>query len=254
HSFGIPHYQLEQYEADDIIGTLASIGQKDKWDVTVISGDKDLLQLVNEHVRVHVTKKGISDVEEYTPSYMKEKMGIDPDQVIDLKALMGDSSDNIPGVPGVGQKTATKLLNEYETLENVYEHVEDVRGKKLKENLTQYKNEAFMSKGLVTIKRDTPITITVGDLTYDGFDNEKVLHTFRDLGFNSLISRLDGGEQETEEQMEAIDYTVVEHVTDDMFPKETAIVVELLQDNYHQAQVEGIGIATEKDNLFIPSE
>src|SRR5699024_9597869 len=160
-SFQIPHYQLEQYEADDIIGTLATTGGANKWDVTVISGDKDLLQLVDEHVSVNVTKKGISEVEAYTPSHLKEKMGITPEQVIDYKALMGDSSDNIPGVTGVGQKTAAKLLQEYETLENVYEHVDDVSGKKLKENLLTYRDEAFMSKDLVTIKRDTPITITI---------------------------------------------------------------------------------------------
>lgn len=252
-SFGIPHYQLEQYEADDIIGTLAHTGEEDKWDVTVISGDKDLLQLVNEHVRVHVTKKGISEVEEYTPSYMKEKMGIAPEQVIDLKALMGDSSDNIPGVPGVGEKTATKLLNEYTTLENVYEHVDDVRGKKLKENLTQYKEDAFMSKGLVTIKRDTPITISTDDLIYAGFDNQKVFEAFQELGFNSLISRLGGEVQESEKEMEAIDYTIVQSVTSDMFTKNTALVVELLQENYHKAKIEGIGVITEKENLFIPS-
>src|SRR5690625_2765975 len=185
---------------------------------------------------------------------MKEKMGISPDQVIDLKALMGDSSDNIPGVPGVGQKTATKLLNEYETLENVYEHVDDINGKKLKENLVQYKDDAFMSKELVTIKRDTPITITEDDLFYDGFDKEKVLHIFRELGFNSLVGRFEGSEQAPENQMEAIDYTIVKHVSNDMFTKNTALVVELLQENYHQAQVEGIGIVTEKENLFIPSE
>ncbi|HLQ71474.1 MAG TPA: DNA polymerase I [Bacillota bacterium] len=253
-SFQIPHYQLDQYEADDIIGTLATTWETKKSEVTVISGDKDLLQLVNDHVSVYVTKKGISDVETYTPSYMEEKMGITPDQVIDYKALMGDSSDNIPGVAGVGQKTAAKLLQEYKTLENVYEHINDVRGKKLKENLITYKDEAFMSKELVTIKRDTPITITTDDLVYNGFEKDDVLHTFRDLGFNSLINRIDGNDEETERQLEDIDYTIIEQVTDSIFSKNTAMVVELLHDNYHRAQIEGIGIVTEKDNYFIPSD
>src|SRR5699024_1419885 len=162
--FGIPHYQLEQYEADDIIGTLSYTGKKKKWDVTVISGDKDLLQLVDDHVRVNVTKKGISEVEKYTPSYMKEKRGLSPEQSIDLKAVLRDQSDNIPGVAGVGEKTGTKRRSADKTLENLYDHIEEVSGKKLKENLVAYKEEAFMSKELVTIKRDTPITITIDDL------------------------------------------------------------------------------------------
>src|SRR5690625_938289 len=101
-AFQIAHYELELYEADDIIGTLSTIGEKDDWEVTVISGDKDLLQLVSDHVTVHVTRKGISEIDKYTPESLEEKMGIRPEQVIDMKALMGDSSDNIPGVPGVG--------------------------------------------------------------------------------------------------------------------------------------------------------
>ncbi|MUV39348.1 DNA-directed DNA polymerase [Lentibacillus sp. JNUCC-1] len=106
-AFGISHYQLSQYEADDIIGTFTTLADGD-WEVKVVSGDKDLLQLVDKHVNVTLTKKGISDVETYSPDYMQEKMGIRPDQIIDYKALMGDSSDNIPGVPGWVRKP---LLN-----------------------------------------------------------------------------------------------------------------------------------------------
>src|SRR5699024_5544738 len=129
-AFQIPHYELEQYEADDIIGTFSKLGDNDDWEVTVISGDKDLLQLVSDHVTVHVTKKGISEIDKYTPAFLKEKIGISPDQIIDFKALMGDSSDNIPGVPGVGEKTALKLLKQYPTLEEVYENIDAIGGKK----------------------------------------------------------------------------------------------------------------------------
>src|SRR5699024_2172488 len=157
-AFQISHYELDLYEADDIIGTLSQVGQKENMDVKVISGDQDLLQLVSNQVTVDLTKKGISEVESYTPSFLKEKMEITPDQVIDLKGLMGDTSDNIPGVPGVGIKTATKLLKQYETIENLYDHIEDITAKKLKENLTTYKDDAFMSKDLVTIKDKMEIT------------------------------------------------------------------------------------------------
>src|SRR5699024_7714544 len=120
-AFHIPTYELELYEADDIIGTLANRAGKQNWDVKVISGDQDLLQLVTDKVTVDLTKKGVSEVESYTPETLLEKMEISPQQIIELKALMGDSSDNIPGVPGVGIKTATKLLKQYASLENVYQ-------------------------------------------------------------------------------------------------------------------------------------
>lgn len=158
-AFNIPHYELDMYEADDIIGTLADTGEKEGWEVKVISGDQDLLQLVSEHVTVDVTKKGVSEVESFTPKSMVEKMELSPDQIIDLKALMGDSSDNIPGVPGVGIKTATRLLKQYETLDNIYENIDKITAKKLKENLVTYKEDAFMSRDLATINQDSPITI-----------------------------------------------------------------------------------------------
>src|SRR5699024_4156825 len=139
------------YVLDDIIGILAKDADGKNWEVKVISGDQDLLQLVTDHVTVDLTKKCVSDVESYTPSTLKEKMELTPEQIIDLKALMGDSSDNIPGVPGVGIKTATKLLKEHSTLENVYEHIDSIGGKKLKENLMTYKEDAFMSRDLATI-------------------------------------------------------------------------------------------------------
>ncbi|WP_164668401.1 DNA polymerase I [Virgibacillus doumboii] len=256
-AFGIPHYQLEQYEADDIIGTLATKAEADKWDVTVISGDKDLLQLASDKVTVNLTKKGISDVESYTPAFMKEKMEINPDQIIHLKALMGDSSDNIPGVPGVGQKTATKLLKQYPTLEEVYDNIGDVSGKKLKEKLENHKSDAFMSKQLVTINRDSPIEITTDEITYDGYQQADVSTIFKDLGFQSLLNRLKGESTDEGDQSEAlseISYTIPDKVTADLFTDESALVVEMLGDNYHQAAIEGFGLVNENSSYFIPTE
>ncbi|ASN05025.1 DNA polymerase I [Virgibacillus necropolis] len=256
-SFDIPHYQLDQYEADDIIGTLAKNGNDDKWDVTVISGDKDLLQLVSDKVTVKLTKKGISDVEAYTPVFLKEKMEIDPEQVIELKALMGDSSDNIPGVPGVGQKTAIKLLKQYNTLDGVYENLDEVSGKKLKEKLTDHKEDAYMSRELVTINTDSPIEIGLKDLSYVGYQSNKVSMVFKDLGFQSLLSKLNGEEDESDEPQEAIqdiNYEIVDKVTKDLFTGNEAVVVEMVNDNYHQAAIEGFGIANETHAYFIPTE
>ncbi|AXI09662.1 DNA polymerase I [Oceanobacillus zhaokaii] len=255
-AFGIKHYQLEQYEADDIIGTLSKQAKDNGLDVTVISGDKDMLQLVDDTVTVSVTKKGISEVEKYTPSYMLEKMEITPQQIIDLKALMGDSSDNIPGVPGVGEKTATKLLKQYETLEEVYAHLDEVSGKKLKENLETYKDDAFMSKELVTINRDSPIEVTIEDSKYTEYQPSEVSGIFKELGFQSLLNKMtgeDGVEEETV-GLDEIDYTIVEEISADMFTGKEALVIEMLGENYHQAAIEGIGIVNEKTAYFIPTE
>src|SRR5690625_3040427 len=251
-AFQIPHYELALYEADDIIGTLAKEGRDQSWDIKVISGDQDLLQLVSETVTVDLTKKGISEVDSYTPDFMKEKMGLAPDQIIDLKALMGDSSDNIPGVPGIGIKTATKLLKEYETIDHVYEHLDELGGKKLKENLHTYKEDAFMSKELVTIKCDSPIEISLSDLEYKGYDETKVYDLFKDLGFQALLARTGIEGEESEEAMKENEVTIVEDITTDMFTGNEAIFVEMLGENYQETPIEGIGIVNEEANFFIP--
>ncbi|WP_047985067.1 DNA polymerase I [Ornithinibacillus californiensis] len=255
-AFNIRHYQLDQYEADDIIGTLSRQGKKNDFEVAVISGDKDMLQLISDKVTVNVTKKGISEVEAYTPDYLLEKMEITPEQIIELKALMGDNSDNIPGVPGVGEKTATKLLKQYETLENIYDHLDEVSGKKLKENLTNHKEDAFMSRELATINCESPIEVTVDELSYSGYTSENVAKIFQDLGFQSLLSRVGADEviEETKEELEDLDYTIVDKVSSDMFTGEEALVIEMLSDSYHTAPIEGIGVTNNEKAYFIPTE
>ena len=255
-AFHIKHYELPNYEADDIIGTFVSESEKDHDEVTVISGDKDMLQLVSPTTTVSLTKKGISEVKKYNPETMFDEMEVNPDQIIDLKALMGDKSDNIPGVPGVGEKTAVKLLKEYTTLENVYEHLDDIKGKKLKENLENHKDDAFMSKGLVTIKRDTPVDIQMNDIVYDGYDEQKLGDAFKELGFASLLNKLGDEyvEEDTSSEMKDVDFTIVSEVTSDMFTGEEAILIELLDENYHKEPIQGIGIANEQYRYFIPTE
>ncbi len=256
-AFQIKHYELPQFEADDIIGTLSKEGNKENWDVTVISGDKDMLQLISDKVTVSVTKKGISEVERYTPAHLQEKMELTPEQIIDLKALMGDSSDNIPGVPGVGEKTAIKLLKQYPTLEEVYEHVDEISGKKLKENLTNYKDDAFMSKELVTINRQSPIEVSLQDIQYNGYEQSLVSSIFKDLGFASLLNKISGSEDSTAENsalMNAIDFEIVSEVKEEIFAEENAIVIEMVEENYHTARIIGFGLVNEKNQVFIPTD
>lgn len=253
-AYNIPFYELELYEADDIIGTLATQAASKGWETKVISGDQDLLQLVSEQITVDVTRKGISEVDSYTPAFMKEKMELTPEQIIDLKALMGDSSDNIPGVPGVGIKTATKLLKEYETLENIYENLDKISGKKLKENLTKYKDNAFLSKELVTINRESPVEIGLTELQYEGYDTAKVYELFQDLGFRSLLDRIQPTEEVSQESLSEISYQVVDEVTSDMFTGHEALVVEMIEDNYHEAPILGFGVVNDHQKYFIPTD
>ncbi|MRG87671.1 DNA polymerase I [Salinibacillus xinjiangensis] len=255
-NFDIRHYELDQYEADDIIGTLSKVGEEKKMAVKVISGDRDLLQLVDQQVDVTLTKKGITNVENYTPQFLEEKIGIRPDQVVDMKALMGDSSDNIPGIPGIGEKTAVKLLKQFDTLDGIYENLDQVSGKKLKEKLENHKDDAFMSRELATIERESPITVNLEDATYEGYNSQKVLSFFKELGFHSLLSRIETkeGEESEEAVLDEIEFTIVDEVSADMFTGKDAIFLEMLEEHYYYGEILGFGIVNEKGKYFIPVE
>lgn len=253
----IVHYELENYEADDIIGTLAKQATESGFDVRVITGDKDMLQLVSKDVHVHITRKGISEVDVYTPEFLQERLELDPSQIIDMKALMGDSSDNIPGVPGVGEKTSIKLLKQFETLENIYQHLDEVSGKKLKENLTNYKESAFMSKDLATINQNSPVEVDLEQVVYQGYDRNQLHSLFKDLGFKSLLdtvgdeSTVDGS---STERLSSLEIKIVEDIDEITFTGNDALVVEILDDNYHKADILGFGLANQKAYYFIPRD
>ncbi|MCU4669551.1 DNA polymerase I [Bacillus paralicheniformis] len=254
-AYQISRYELENYEADDIIGTLAKSAEKDGFEVKIFSGDKDLTQLATEGTTVAITKKGITDVEYYTPEHVREKYGLTPEQIIDMKGLMGDSSDNIPGVPGVGEKTAIKLLKQFHTVEELLSSIDEVSGKKLKEKLEEFKEQALMSKELATITTEAPLEVTLDSLGYEGFDREAVVKIFKDLGFNSLLERIgeEPGEKE-EEQFEEINVTIKTDITDDLFASPASLVVEQLGDNYHEAPILSFSIVNEHGAFFIPEE
>ena len=184
--------EVPQYEADDIIGTIAARAEADGIDTLVISGDKDELQLVGPHVNVLINKRGMSDFDLYDIDAMKERYGLTPKQFIDLKGLMGDSSDNIPGVPGIGEKKGIALLEEYGSLENLIEHADEVKGKmgeKLRDNI----ETARMSKWLATINTESPVEFEWEDLEYKDPDMEKLLAVYTELEFSTFIKRLQAG-------------------------------------------------------------
>lgn len=254
-ALNIKHYELDLYEADDIIGTLAIEADKSNWDVKIITGDQDLLQLVTDHVTVDLTRKGISEVNSYTPKTLLEEMELEPKQIIELKALMGDTSDNIPGVPGVGIKTATKLLKQFKTVDNLYENLDEVTAKKLKEKLTDNEEAARMSHELVTIKTDSPIEVKIDDIAYEGYEYSNIYTLFSELEFNTLLDRLRGDGEEAEEVIfEEMPYEILEEVRSDIFTGQDALLVEMLSDNYHYSPVEAIVIANDTGNYVMTKE
>ncbi|WP_078545159.1 DNA polymerase I [Litchfieldia alkalitelluris] len=252
-AYQISRYELENYEADDIIGTMAVQAEKEGFEVKVISGDKDLTQLATDKVTVDITKKGITDVDSYTPSFIEEKYGLTPHQIIDMKGLMGDASDNIPGVPGVGEKTAVKLLKEFNTLEHLLESTNKVSGKKLQEKLEEFKEQAILSKELATIHKEAPVKITFDDISYTGLNEKKVYELFKELGFNSLLEKIELTHSE-EAVLEDIDYIIVDEVNDEILTNEVAIIIEVMEENYHKSEIQGFAIANENGAFFIPTE
>jgi DNA polymerase I len=253
-AFKISRYELENYEADDIIGTLSKVAEADGFQVKVISGDKDLTQLASEKTTVSITKKGITDVEDYTPEHILEKYGLSPDQIIDMKGLMGDQSDNIPGVPGVGEKTAIKLLKEFQTLESLLASIDQVSGAKLKDKLSEFKDQALMSKELATITREAPVEIELPQIEYSGYDHDKVITLFKELGFNSLLDKISTDVDLPVLELEDIHFEKVEELTDEILTDHAYFYVEILEDNYHLAPILGLAIVNSNGQFFFETE
>jgi len=242
-AMGIKYLELEPYEADDIIGTLANMAEIDPdYDATIISSDRDLLQLISNQVDVKLLKS--KDYIKYNPETFYEDYGIEPIKVIDLKALSGDTSDNIPGVKGVGEKTAIKLLQEYGTLEGIYENISSISGK-LKEKLMIDKDSAFMSKEIATIYKEVPLNITFEEIKYQGVNEEKLSEIYEDLEFFSLLKNF----KKEEPKIINNDYKVIEKIKDIVLDDECAIYIELDKENYHDANIIGMSL-TDKDNSY----
>ena len=251
-AYQIKRYEQELYEADDIIGTLAKQAEAESMDVIIVSGDKDLTQLATEQVTVYITRKGMTDIEKYTPSHIEEKYGLSPLQIIDMKGLMGDASDNIPGVPGVGEKTAIKLLKEYGSVEVLYEQIENMKKSKMKEKLEENEDQAKMSKKLATIYTEAPIEITLKDLNYPGPNEDEVLKVWQELSFKSLIDKSDF--QKEEKETTQLAFEIVENVTEDMLADTMAIHVELENEHYHSCRILGLGFTDGNTTFYIDFE
>ncbi|KIL35540.1 DNA polymerase I [Cohnella kolymensis] len=262
-AFSIPQFELPGYEADDIIGTFTRVAEEQGKTAVVVSGDKDMLQLATDQVTVLITRKGISEVERYTPEQVGEKYGLTPEQIIDLKGLMGDASDNIPGVPGVGEKTALKLLHEYGTVENVLDHASELTGK-MREKIEAHSEDARMSKRLATIFREVPLQHSLDEVEWKGYDSAQLVSALRKLEFKSIIERLDlsaaGGVEQAEIEEAAAKYEVIRVDTagwdalHDKLADAEALYVEAHGENPHQAQGIGVAVAAGSQCFVIPFE
>ena len=210
-AYHIKHYELENYEADDIIGTLSKEADQNDFETIIVTGDRDLTQLATQNVTIYYTKKGVTDVDHYTPEFIAEKYnGLKPIQIIDMKGLMGDSSDNIPGVAGVGEKTAIKLLNQFDSVEGVYENIDKVFGKKLKEKLELSHEDALMSKELATINRHSPIEVTLSDTKLSDIkDNHEKIELFKKLEFKQLLADIDNEASEFEQEQKQVSFDIL---------------------------------------------
>jgi DNA polymerase-1 len=248
---GVKAYAKPGYEADDIIGTLAKRAAQEGILVDIFSSDKDLLQLVDDKITVNLLKKGMTEVHTFTPKSLLETYGLTHEQMIDLKALMGDPSDNIPGVPGVGEKTAVKLLQEYRHLDNILAHKDEIKGK-LGENIRTNEHLAIMSKELVTIDTDGEIDLTIHDLQKEDVKKEELMSFFQSLDLHVFVKKM---EVPTEKKSEWVYQSLTtEEAIMKVLSKDFAMHFEFSDYNYHKADLWGVGLADEKNYYMIPSE
>ena len=252
-AMGIKHFEIDNYEADDIIGTVSRIvDEEDQFIATIISSDKDLLQLISDEVDVKLLKTSgfvRMDTQEFMNTY-----GVEPIKMIDLKALMGDASDNIPGVKGIGEKTAINLLTKYKSLDNLYENIDSVTGK-TKEKLINDKDKAYMSYEMATIYREVPLDFSLEDLKYNGLNLEEYISLLQEFEFNSLLRKLPTLDLKNAEKEEKKVKTLeVKDINDFSKDHDFSYYIEMDGTIYSKANIIGIGIYDGDYGYFINKE
>ncbi|NLW22416.1 MAG: DNA polymerase I [Tissierellia bacterium] len=256
-AMNIVQLELDGYEADDLAGTLARIGEENQLEVVLVTGDRDYLQLASKNTKVLLTKKGITELEEYDEEKIIAEYGIKPKQFIDLKGLMGDKSDNIPGVPGIGEKTGIKLLKEFGTIEGIYDNIDKVGGKKTKESLIEHKNTAFLSRKLGEIIRNVPLNISIDELKVKDPNWEELVKLYQALEFKSLLAKIPRDKIRVDEDSPyESEYKIVEDDEYDPIIKEIEREKKfcfkfLFEDNHYiKSGILGIGIKVGENTAF----
>ena len=253
---GIKHLELDDFEADDIVGSMANLAKGEFDEIMVISGDKDLLQLAKGNVHVYLTKKGLTDLECYTEENFKSLMGIESYQMVDYKGLIGDSSDNLPGVAGIGPKTAAKLLEEYGTLENIIENIPSLKGK-VQASLISDKDLALRSKKLATLYTDVELPFSVSDTVFVEPSKQALRAFYEKVEFKSFIKKLGDIEEETNVIKEAkveleYHFNEVDDLISDLKTCDVCYLdAEIAKENYHKEPLLGISVVVNNKGYFI---
>jgi len=245
---GIKCFEIDNYEADDIIGTYSKMALIDpEFETTIVSSDKDLLQLINEETEVKLLKQ--KDYIRMNEETFIDTYGIKPIRMIDLKGLMGDASDNIPGVKGIGEKTALKLLQEYDSLENVYDNIDNIKGA-TKQKLIDGKESAFMSKDIATIYNEVPVIYSLEELKYDGPDVNGLREIYSDLEFYSFLKDF----KEEAKKEEKLEYKIIENIDDLKLKEKVSAYLEISETNYHNADIYGMSLYDGENAYYVPFE
>lgn len=243
----ITWYEVEGYEGDDIIGTLVDFGEKNNLKVSVYTRDKDANQLISSQTTIYRTVKGVTELDIYNEQTLLDKYGLKPDQFRDFLGLMGDSSDNIPGIKGVGEKTALKLLHQYGTIEGLQEHQDEIKGK-MGEKIRAGMEDALMSKKLATILRNIPIDVDLEKATYQGYDYETLKSFYEKYDMNSLIKSMTTEAAPKKE----LKLEIVDHMPE--ITKDSAVYPSIYDTNYHRSIILGYGIYNDEQAYFISYE
>lgn len=243
----ITWYEVEGYEGDDIIGTLVDFGEKNNLKVSVYTGDKDANQLISSQTTIYRTVKGVTELDIYNEQTLLDKYGLKPDQFRDFLGLMGDSSDNIPGIKGVGEKTALKLLHQYGTIEGLQEHQDEIKGK-MGEKIRTGMEDALMSKKVATILRDIPIDVDLEKATYQGYDYETLKSFYEKYDMNSLIKSMTTEAAPKKE----LKLEIVDHMPE--ITKDSAVYPSIYDTNYHRSIILGYGVYNDEQAYFISYE
>ena len=249
-ALGIFQFEQHGYEGDDIAGTVAKLAEKEGYTVTIYTSDRDFLQLVDNNITVNIIRKGMSDIVAMTPETVKEMYGFEPLQIIDYKGLRGDASDNLPGIKGVGEKTAVKLIQEYGSFDNIIAHASEIKGK-LGEAIVADQETGRLSRDLAIIKTDVPLPFTVKETIYQGYDFTSVSEYCQKYELKQFMSKIVQKWKKVELEQTEINVKVVSSFKEVGTPKEVGLALDYADDNYSMGSLYGLAVASENGNYYI---
>jgi len=250
-AFGIFQFEEEGFEGDDIAGTVARLAEKADYEVTIYTSDRDFLQLSSDKITINIIRKGLSDVVPMSPSLIKETYGFEPLQIIDYKGLRGDTSDNLPGIPGIGEKTAVKLINEYGSFDNIIAHADEIKGK-VGECIKEHQEIGKISRDLAIIKTDINLPFSLEDTIYHGYDFKSISEFCAKYGLKQFMNKVSAKWKKTSEENSIVEVNKIESFKDIDVPKEIGIALDYEnEDDYHRSEIYGLAVSFENKNFYI---